>query len=144
MDESIRIPLQLSHNFVVASIQVDLNGPLLVQFRKDLLEKLHSTRAKGVIIELSGVSIMDFGDFSMLRSTVDMVKVMGVPVVIAGLKPGVVAALVELDADTSGLNTVLNLDAAFRLMEELQSPPRQESIYQESTEEESISDENLK
>ena len=54
-----RIPLQLSQNPVVASIQIDLNEEILHQFRRDLLEKLHATGARGVILDVSGVEVME-------------------------------------------------------------------------------------
>ena len=113
------IPLQISQNCVVAAIQIELTSEVFEQLRQDLLEKLHHSEAKGVIIDVSGVEIMDFDDFSELRSIVDMVKIMGAKTVISGLKPGLISALVDLDANIDGIDAALNLDDAFVAIKKL-------------------------
>ena len=67
-----KIPLQVSSNCVVASIQIDLTEEVLRQFRNDLLERLQSSEAAGVILDVSGVDIMDADDFNALRRTMFM------------------------------------------------------------------------
>jgi rsbT antagonist protein RsbS len=116
-----RIPLQLSRDCVVASIQIDLGDEILRQFRADLLEALRSSRAKGVILDLSGVQILDREDFEGLRQTMTMTAVMGARPLICGLQPGVVASLVELGADLDGVEAAADLDGAFELMEALRA-----------------------
>ena len=110
------IPLQIAQNCVVASIQIDLTPELWQQLRQDLLEKLHTSKASGVIIDVSGLEIIDFTDFTELRNLIAMVAMMGAKTVISGLKPGVISALVDLDANIDGINAVLNLDDAFVLI----------------------------
>jgi rsbT antagonist protein RsbS len=114
-----RIPLQVSRQYVVASIQVDLSEEVLDQFRTDLLELVGSSGASGVILDLSGVEVMDFQDFDALRRIIAMAKLMGSRTVLSGLKAGVVSSLVELEADTEDIVAALDLDDAFRIMEEL-------------------------
>ena len=70
---SSNIPLQLSQNCVIASIQVDLTEEVNLQFRKELLAFVHKTEATGVILDVSGVDIMDLDDFDSLRNTISMV-----------------------------------------------------------------------
>ncbi|MGK7875308.1 MAG: STAS domain-containing protein [Xenococcaceae cyanobacterium] len=120
------IPLQISHNCVVASIQIDLTQELLQQLRQDLLEKLYASKARGVIIDVSGVEIIDFTDFTELRNIIDMVAMMGAKTVISGLNPGVISALVDLDAEIDGINAALNLDDAFVLIKLLREQHRGE------------------
>ncbi len=120
------IPLQISQNCVLASIQIDLTPELLQQLRQDLLGKLHASEARGVIIDVSGVEIIDFTDFTELRNIIDMVAIMGAKTVISGLKPGVISALVDLDADIDGINAALNLDDAFVLIKLLREQHRGE------------------
>ena len=122
MNESgsvIRIPLQVSRDCVVASIQVDLSEEVLDQFRTDLLELIGSSGASGVILDLSGVEVMDFQDFDALRRTAAMADLMGARTVLSGFNAGVVSSLVELEADTEDVVAALDLDEAFRVMEEL-------------------------
>ena len=120
------IPLQISQNCVLASIQIDLTPELLQQLRQDLLGKLYASKADGVIIDVSGLEIIDFTDFTELRNIIDMVAIMGAKTVISGLKPGVISALVDLDADIDGINAALNLDDAFVLIKLLREQHRGE------------------
>lgn len=113
---SASVPIQLIQGCLVASIQLDLTDDVLDAFRRDLLDRVASTRVSGVVLDVSGVDVMDSTDFESLRSTMRMVSVMGATAVIVGLKPGIVSALVALDVDTSDVVAALNLDDALRLL----------------------------
>ncbi len=134
-----RIPLTVSRGCVVASIQRDLRGAVLQQFRDDLLERLQSSRANGVIIDLSGLSIIDADDFDGIRRTLDMAALMGARTVVVGLRPGVVSALVELDVDTGNFDTLLDLDDGFALFENTDTTDEDDEELQ-TPEEEDIED----
>ena len=118
---SSNIPLQLSQNCVIASIQIDLTEEVNHQFQRELLAFVQTTGATGVILDVSGLDIMDLEDFNSLCHTISMVKIMGAFPVISGLKPGVVSAIIELGAETDDINAALNLDDAFLLIQELRS-----------------------
>jgi len=118
-NDATHIPLTVSRGCIVASIQRDLRGAVLQHFRDDLLERLQTSGANGVIIDLSGLSIIDADDFDGIRRTLDMAALMGARTVVVGLRPGVVSALVELDVDTGNFDTLLDLDDAFALFERL-------------------------
>ena len=111
-----RIPLQVSNQCLVASIQVDLTDAVLAQFRDDLLTELQARQAKGVILDLSGIEVMDLSDFEDIRSTITMAGLMGAPAVVCGLHPGVVASLILLGAETDELKAARDLDMAFELL----------------------------
>jgi rsbT antagonist protein RsbS len=127
MDVIPRIPLQLMHACVVASIQVELTDEMLQQFRADLLGRIRDSAASGVIFDVSGLEIMDREDFRALRQIMSMAKMMGARSIIAGLRPGIVASLVELGADVDGVEAVIDLDDALQLMEP-QPTDRQPSL----------------
>jgi rsbT antagonist protein RsbS len=112
-----RIPLQVARGCVVASIQIDLTPEVLRQFRMDLLERVQETGASGLILDVSGIDILDLDDFNALRNTMEMAEIMGARPILSGLKPGVVSALIDLGADPEGLNAVFNLDDAFRRLD---------------------------
>ena len=118
-----RIPLQFVHGCVVASIQIDLTPEVLRQFRTDLLARVQASQAEGVIFDVSGIEILDLDDFDALRQTMAMAEIMGARSILSGLKPGVVSALIDLGADPEGVNAVLNLDDAFRLLDGMQALP---------------------
>lgn len=110
------IPLQISQNCVVASIQTELTPAILEQLRQDMLEKLHDSGANGVIIDVSGIEILDLTDFNELRQIIDMVGIMGAKTVMSGFKPELISALVDLDANIDGINAAFNIDDAFVLI----------------------------
>ena len=111
-----RIPLQISNRCLVASIQVDFTDGVLEQFRDDLLRELQAQQAQGVVLDLSGIEVMDLSDFENIRSTISMAGLMGTPAVICGLRPGVVASLILLGAETDELQAARDLDMAFELL----------------------------
>ena len=112
-----RIPMQLSRGCIVVSIQVDLSDAVLAQFRVDLLDLLQSSGAEAVILDVSGIAIMDLEEFQALRDTMSMAALMGARTIFSGFQAGVVSALVELDARTDDIKAASNLDAAFELLE---------------------------
>ena len=117
-----RIPLQLSRGCVVASIQVDLSDEVLIAFKDEMLRLLHSSGARGVILDVSGVELMDLEDFNALRRAMSMAELMGARCLLAGLQPGVVSALVDIGLDSRGVEAALNLDEAFHLLDERMEP----------------------
>ena len=117
-----RIPLQLSRGCVVASIQVDLSEEVLAVFKDEMLRLLHQSGARGVILDVSGVELMDLEDFDALHRAMSMAELMGARCLLAGLRPGVVSALVDIGVDARGVEAVLNLDEAFRVIERPAEP----------------------
>jgi rsbT antagonist protein RsbS len=111
--EKSGIPIQLNNNCVIASIQVELNERLIVLFREELLKYIQHVEAKGVILDLSGIELIDYQDFNGMRSIISMIKLMGFETVISGLKPGVVASLIMLNVSMDGIRAAADLDDAF-------------------------------
>ena len=111
------IAMQVSRDVVVASIQVDLDDQVLARFREELLRRVQETGSRGVILDVSGLETLDSDEFASLRRIMTMVSIMGAEAVLAGLRPGVVSALIEAGADTDHLLAAINLDAAFALLQ---------------------------
>jgi len=119
--------MQVSRDIVVASIQVDLDDDVLARFREDLLHRIHTTCSRGVILDVSGLEILDSEEFAALRRIITMCTIMGAETVLVGLQPGVVSALIETGADVDGLRAAINLDAAFAMLQpEPESEPESE------------------
>jgi rsbT antagonist protein RsbS len=119
-DSIPRIPLRVSQGTVVASIQVDVDPDVLSQLQDDLLQAVQVSGATGVIIDLSALGILDPGDLDELRATIDMVALLGARTVLAGMRPGMISALMDLNANVDGLDAALTLDDAFDRLKELQ------------------------
>ena len=116
-----KIPLQISRNCIIASIQIDLSDAVLRHFWMELLELIQSSGAHGVILDVSGIEVMDYEDFEALHKTMAMARLMGAPSVLAGLQAGVVSSLVELGAETEDIVAAMDLDDAFRVMDQLRA-----------------------
>ena len=111
------VAIQVNRDIVVASIQVDLDEDVLARFRDELLHRLHETGSRGVILDVSGLETLDSSEFAALRRIITMCTIMGAESVLAGLRPGVVSALIDAGADVDGLQAATNLDAAFALLQ---------------------------
>lgn len=119
-DEAVgKVPLQLLRGRIVASIQLDLSDAVLRQFQMDLLTYVQASAATGVVLDVSGVDVMDAEEFSALRRAMSMVEVMGARPVLVGLRPGVVSALVELGVDPGDMAAALSIDEGLDYLDSL-------------------------
>lgn len=113
-----RVAIQLSRGIVIASIQIELDDAVLEQFRKDLLGRVHQSGARGVILDVSGLDILDAHEFEALRGIITMTGLLGAETVLVGMQPGIVSALVTLGVELDGVASAVDLDAAFALLED--------------------------
>ena len=79
------------------------------------MEALRPGDHQTLIMDATPLELIDATDFDRLRKVIDQARLMGVGTIIVGLKPGVAASLVELDANVEGLVTTLNLEEALRV-----------------------------
>jgi rsbT antagonist protein RsbS len=121
-NDTPRVAIRISHDIVVASIQIDLEEEVLVRFREDLLRCIHATGSRGVILDVSGLEILDSAEFSALREIMAMSKIMGAESVLVGLQPGVVSSLIEAGVEVEGMRSTINLDAAHAMLASLLDP----------------------
>ena len=96
-----------------AMIQVDLDEQVLARLREDLLRLVHETAPRGVILDVAGLEVLDTCDFEALKQTMQMVRLLGPRPLIAGMNAGIVAALMDLDVDVTGVEAAIDLDDAF-------------------------------
>jgi len=114
--ELIRIPILQIENFLVASIQVALHDRSAVQFRDDLLQRIFDTKAKGLIIDLTAVDIVDSFIGRLIGDVAEMAALMGTRVVVSGLQPAVAITLTELGLELPGIITALNLEKGIAVL----------------------------
>ena len=108
--ESLRIPILKIGNVLIASIQTTLHDSSAVQFKDDLLQRIFETRARGLILDLTAVEVVDSFIGRLISDIASMAGLMGTRVVITGLQPAVAITLVELGLELSGVLTALNLE----------------------------------
>jgi rsbT antagonist protein RsbS len=124
-DDVQRIGLQVSRGIVVASIQTDLEEAVLARFQRDVLERIHSTGARGLVLELSGLEILDPEEFEALRRIISMARVMGTDSVLVGLSAGIASSLIAAGVDVHGLRATLDIDEALGMFD---APERAEAL----------------
>jgi len=117
--ELIRIPILQIEDFLVASIQVALHDRSAVQFRDDLLQRIYETKAKGLIIDLTAVDIVDSFIGRLIGDVAEMAALMGTRVVVSGLQPAVAITLTELGLELPGIITALNLEKGIAILRRL-------------------------
>ena len=112
MQDISRIPIVELQGNLLVSLQGELSDRLVAQIKDDVTNRIARTRVDGLVIDVSGIEIMDS---YISRSILDvgmMAKLMGVNTVISGMDPMIAMTLVEMGLDFSGVMTELNLDTA--------------------------------
>lgn len=117
--DSLRIPILKIGDILIASIQVALHDASAVQFKDDLLQKIHDTRARGVIIDLTALDVVDSFIGRLIADIAAMAALMGTRVVLTGLQPAVAITLVELGLELPRVLTALNLEKGLSMMQRL-------------------------
>jgi rsbT antagonist protein RsbS len=120
--ESIKITIHETQGCLVVPIQEELSKEAALRIQSNLLEQVYAKSIKGVIIDLSGVKVIDGILWEVFSKTARMVKMLGFPAVITGLRPGVVASIIDLDLDFSGLITAMNLEDALEILTQSTEP----------------------
>ncbi len=119
--DNLRIPILKIGDILIASIQVALHDASAVQFKDDLLQKIHDTRSKGVIIDLTALDVVDSFIGRLIADIAAMAGLMGARVVLTGLQPAVAITLVELGLELPRVLTALNLEKGLAMMQRMTS-----------------------
>jgi rsbT antagonist protein RsbS len=125
--EIYRIPILQIEDFLVASIQTPLHDAAAVQFKDDLLERIYSTKARGFVLDLTAIDVVDSFMARIVADVAEMAGLMGAHVVVTGLQPAVAISLVELGVEMTGVTTALDLDRGIRILRELVAPEREQA-----------------
>jgi len=100
---------------LITTLQPDVDEQYLRQLEVDISNALLRGAHRTLIMDATPLELIDATDFDRLRMVIDVARLMGVGTIIAGLRPGVVAGLVELDANIKGLVTTLNMEKALQI-----------------------------
>jgi rsbT antagonist protein RsbS len=90
-----RIPIIKIHNFLIVSIQVDMHDRMAIQLQTQILEEIQRTGAKGVLIDISTLEMVDSFIGRVLSGMASMAAIMDAAVVIVGMQPAVAITLVD-------------------------------------------------
>jgi rsbT antagonist protein RsbS len=95
---------------LIASIHTALDDSQLERFREDLIDRIGRDRAKGVIIDVAALDVVDSFATRTLRGIADMARLRGARTVVVGIQPDVAFVIVQLGMDTGSLVTALDLE----------------------------------
>jgi rsbT antagonist protein RsbS len=103
-------------DFLLVTIQVDMHDRLAMALQDDLTKTISQTDARGVLIDISTLEIVDSFIGRMLSNIAAMSRVLDAETVVVGMQPAVAITLVELGLSLPGVRTALNVDAGMELL----------------------------
>ena len=111
-----RIPILRMGKFLLVTIQVDLYDRLATNLESDLVQMVNKTEARGVLIDISALSIVDSFMGRILGNIGSMSKIMDAETVVVGMQPAVAITLIELGLELKGVHTALNVEKGMELL----------------------------
>jgi rsbT antagonist protein RsbS len=113
-----RIPILKMGDFLLVTVQVDLYDRLAVGLESDLVNMINRHNARGVLIDISAVSIVDSFMGRILGNIAQMSKILDAHTVVVGMQPAVAITLIELGLPMTGVHTALNVEKGMELLKE--------------------------
>lgn len=111
-----RIPILKMGHLLLVTIQVDMHDRLAMTLQDDLTGRIVKDKAKGVLIDISALDIVDSFIGRMISNTAAMAKILDAKTVLVGMQPAVAITLVELGLKLEGVKTALNVEQGIRLL----------------------------
>jgi rsbT antagonist protein RsbS len=111
-----RIPILKMGEFLLVTIQVDMHDQLALSLQDDLTDRVSATGARGVLIDISSLEMVDSFIGRMLANIAAMSRVLDAATVVVGMRPAVAITLVELGLSLRGVRTALNVEKGMQLL----------------------------
>jgi rsbT antagonist protein RsbS len=112
-----RIPILRMGRFLLVTIQVDMHDQLALALQDDLTRRIVEDRAKGVLIDISSLDVVDSFIGRMISNIANMARVLDANTVVVGMQPAVAITLVELGLALEGVRTALNVERGMALLQ---------------------------
>lgn len=113
-----RIPILRMGDLLLVTIQVDMHDKLALTLQDDLTAKIAEVGAKGVLIDISSLEIVDSFIGRTLANIASMARVLDAQTVVVGMQPAVAITLVELGMSLPGIRTALNVESGMQYLQE--------------------------
>ncbi|MEJ5060236.1 MULTISPECIES: STAS domain-containing protein [unclassified Pseudomonas] len=113
-----RIPILQMGDFLLVTIQVDMHDQLALTLQDDLSERISRTSARGVLIDISALDMVDSFIGRMIGTISGLSRIMDAQTVLVGMQPAVAITLVELGMTLPGVSTALNVERGMKLLHE--------------------------
>src|ERR1700728_1701935 len=111
-----RIPILRMGDFLLVTIQVDMHDRLAMTLQEDLTNKITQTNARGVLIDISSLEIVDSFIGRMVANISGMSRILDAEKVVVGMRPAVAITLVELGLSLPGVRTALDVEKGMQLL----------------------------
>src|SRR5690348_2463558 len=111
-----RIPILRMGTYLLVTIQVDMHDQLAMALQDDLTAAITRTNAKGVLIDISSLEIVDSFIGRMIANIAAMARILDAYTVVVGMRPAVAITLVELGLSLPGVRTALDVDKGMKLL----------------------------
>ncbi len=111
-----RIPILKMGDLLLVSIQVDMHDQLALALQDDLTDKIAKTGARGVLIDISAVEMVDSFIGRMIANIAGMARILDARTVLVGMQPAVAITLVELGLTLPGVRTALDVERGMALL----------------------------
>jgi rsbT antagonist protein RsbS len=106
----VEVPILKQRNYLIASVQAVLTDQDLVNLRDRLVAQVGRFRSVGVILDVTGLDVMDSFSVRTLRDMAHMIRLRGADTVIVGIQPEVAFSMVQLGLSLEGVPTALDLE----------------------------------
>ncbi|RCJ19139.1 anti-anti-sigma factor [Nostoc sp. ATCC 43529] len=111
-----RIPILKMGDLLLVTIQVDMHDRLAMTLQDDLTNRITQTHARGVLIDISALEIVDSFLGRILANIAKMSRILDAETVVVGMQPAVAITLVELGLSLTGIRTALNVEKGMALL----------------------------
>jgi len=111
-----RIPILKMGNCLLVTIQVDMHDRLAMTLQDDLTNRIAATRARGVLIDISALEVVDSFIGRMLSNIASLTRLLDARTVVVGMRPAVAITLVELGLSLPGVQTALDVEKGMTLI----------------------------
>ncbi len=118
-----RIPILRMGDLLLVTIQVDMHDQLALALQDDLAERISATSARGVLIDISALDMVDSFIGRMISTISGISQIMDAQTVVVGMQPAVAITLVELGLALPGVRTALNVERGMQLLRERTAQP---------------------
>ncbi|MDF3301460.1 STAS domain-containing protein [Streptomyces tropicalis] len=118
-----RVPILRIGDVLLVSIQVELEDQMVMDLQDDLSQRIVDTGARGVVIDISGLDVVDSFVGRMLATNAAISRMLGAETIVVGMRPAVAMTLVELGLSLKGVRTALNLERGLKLLRRLAAGP---------------------
>ena len=125
-----RIPILRMGDFLLVTIQVDMHDRLARTLQDDLTSQIERTGAKGVLIDISGLEMVDSFIGRMIANTSAMSRLLDANTVLVGMRPAVAITLVELGLSLAGVDTALDVERGMKLLRARLAPRSRNARHQ--------------